>query len=82
MKLTLYALALIIMLALIGHIRITLSPFSISFGRGWLVLGVILIMGGLTCLFMQWYGDGLNKGIEMKQEVIEEIEVEKIKETI
>lgn len=78
MKPTLYTLALLIMLALIGHIRITLSPFSISFGRGWLLLGIILLMAGCGCLFMQWYGEGLKKGVQIKQEVIEENKKETI----
>lgn len=82
MKLYLSTLALTLMLLFLADTRITLWPFSISFGRGWLVLGIISIMAGCVCLKTQWYNDGLKRGAEIKQEVIEEIKQEKIKETI
>lgn len=72
MKLYLSTLALTLMLAFIADTTITWRPFSISFGRGWLVLGIIFIMCGCMCLKAQWYADGLKKGKEIKQEKIKE----------
>lgn len=82
MKLYLSILALSLMFAFIADTRIAFAPFSISFGRGWLVLGIILIMCGCVCLKCQWYSDGLKRGSEVKQEVFDEIKQEKIKEVI
>lgn len=82
MKLYLSTLALLLMLAFIADTRITFAPFSISFGRGWLTVGIILIMCGCVCLKVQWYSDGLKRGSEIKQEVFDEIKQEKIKEVI
>lgn len=83
MKIYLSTLALTLMLAFIADIRITLSPFSISFTRPWLALGIILIMCGCICLKCQWYQDGVKRGAEIKEEVREEIKEEKnIKESI
>lgn len=82
MKLYLSILSLSLMFAFIADTRITFAPFSISFGRGWLVLGIILIMCGCVCLKCQWYSDGLKRGSEVKQEVFDEIKQEKIKEVI
>ena len=45
MKLYLSTLALTLMLSFIADIRISFSPFSISFARPWLAVGIILIMG-------------------------------------
>lgn len=66
MKLYLSSLALFLLLVYLADTRITLWPFSIYFGRGWLVLGMILILCGCICMKAQWYGDGLKKGAEMK----------------
>jgi hypothetical protein len=44
MKLYLSTLALFLMLAFIADIQITFFPFSISFARPWLAVGIILIM--------------------------------------
>jgi hypothetical protein len=83
MKLYLSTLAITLMLLFIADTRITLLPFSISFARGWLALGIILIICGCICLKAQWYGEGLKKGAEIKEEVREEIkEPVKIKEVI
>jgi hypothetical protein len=83
MKLYLSTLALTLMLLFIAETKITLWPFSISLARGWLVLGIILIMCGCICLKEQWYGDGLKRGAEIKEEVREEIkEQTNIKKTI
>lgn len=82
MKLYLSTLALTVLLLFLADTKITLWPFSISFGRGWLVLGIIQIICGCICLKAQWYSDGVKQGKEVKQEVIEEIKDEKIKEVI
>jgi hypothetical protein len=83
MTLYLSTLALTLMLAFIADTTITLSPFSISFARPWLALGIILIVAGSLCLKAQWYGDGLKRGAEIKQEVFDEIKEQKnIKESI
>lgn len=82
MKLYLTTLALTLMLAFIADTRINLWPFSISFGRGWLTLGIIFIMCGCICLKCQWYSDGLKRGAEIKKEVIEEVKEEIKKELI
>jgi len=68
MKLYLSTLALTIMLAFIADTKITFSPFSISFARPWLAIGIILIMCGCICLKAQWYEDGLKKGTEIREE--------------
>jgi hypothetical protein len=86
MKIYLYTLALTILLAFMADARITLSPFNISFARPWLVVGIILIMCGCICLKAQWYGDGLKRGVEIKQDVFDDIKktepVKKITEEI
>lgn len=83
MKLYLLTLALFLMLAFIADTRITLWPFSISFARPWLAVGIILIMCGCICLKAQWYEDGLKRGAEIKKEVFDEIKKAKnIKESI
>jgi uncharacterized membrane protein len=83
MKPYLSTLALTLMLLFIADTRITLWPFSISFARPWLVLGIILIMCGCICLKAQWYNDGLKRGAEIKEEVREGIKEQvKIKESI
>lgn len=82
MKLYLSTLALCLILLFIADTRITFFPFSISFGRGWLVLGMILILCGCICLKCQWYEDGLKRGAEIKKEVFDEIKEGKIKEKI
>jgi uncharacterized membrane protein len=83
MKLYLSTLALTLMLAFIAEIRISINQFSISFARGWLALGIILIMCGGLCLKAQWYNDGLKRGAEIKEEVGEGIKEQvKIKESI
>lgn len=82
MKIYLTTLALTLIFAFIADTRITLWPFSISFGRGWLALGIILIMCGCVCLKAQWYGDGLRKGAEIKEEVFDEIKQEEIKSSL
>jgi uncharacterized membrane protein len=80
MKLYLSTLALTILLAYMADTRVTIWPFSITFARGWLVLGIILIMCGCICLKAQWYNDGLKRGAEIKEEVREEIK-EPVKST-
>ena len=83
MKLYLSTLALTLMLAFIADIRISFSPFSISFARPWLAVGIILIMCGCICLKWQWYGDGVKRGAEIKEEVFDEIKKAKnIKESL
>jgi hypothetical protein len=83
MKLYLSTLALTLMLAFIADIRITFSPFSISFARPCLAIGIILIMCGCICLKAQWDGDGLKRGAEIKEDVKDEIKEQKnIKESI
>lgn len=86
MKIYLQTLALTLLLAFMADMHITFRPFSISFSRGWLVLGTLLIMCGCICLKAQWYSDGLKRGAEIKkeaaQEVLKELQKEKIKEKI
>lgn len=82
MKLYLSTLALTLMLLYLADTTITFRPFSISFGRGWLVLGMISIMAGCVCLKTQWYNDGLKRGAEIKEEVMEEIKQEEIKRSL
>jgi len=79
MKLYLSTLDLFLMLAFIADTKITFSPFSISFARPWLAVGIILIMCGCICLKAQWYEEGLKRGAEIKEEVKEPV---KIKENI
>ena len=79
MKLYLSTLALTLMLAFIADIRITLWSFSIILARPWLAVGIILIMCGCICLKAQWYGDGVKRGAEIKEETKEPV---KIKESI
>lgn len=78
MKLYLFTLALTLLLAYLADTRISFSPFSISFGRGWLVLGIILIIYGCICVRWQWCDD------KIKKKVIEQVEQqqEEIKESI
>lgn len=73
MKHYLSTLALTLILAYLADTTITWRPFSISFGRGWLVLGIIFIMCGCICLKAQWYTDGLKRGAEIKEEVNQEL---------
>jgi hypothetical protein len=83
MKIYLYSLALFLIVSYLADTRITFSPFSISFGRGWLVLGVILIMCGCICLKAHWYDEGLKKGVEINRKLIKEVlEEDKIKEEL
>lgn len=82
MKLYLSTLALTLLLLYLADTTITWRPFSISFGRGWMVLGMILISIGATMIYYQGRWDGLKRGAEIKQEVIEEIKQETIKESI
>lgn len=83
MKLYLTILALTLLLLYLADTTITFRPFSISFGRGWLVLGMILISIGGTMIYYQGRWDGLKRGVEIKKEVIEEIkEQQTIKESI
>lgn len=83
MKLYLTTLALTLVLLYLADTTITWRPFSITFGRGWLVLGYILIAIGGTMIYYQGRWDGLKRGAEIKKEVIEEIkEQEIIKESI
>lgn len=82
MKLYISTIALTLMLAYLADTRITFSPFSITFGRGWLMLGYILIAIGGSIIYYQGRWDGLKRGAEIKQEVIEEIKQETIKESI
>lgn len=82
MKLYLSTLALTLLLAYLADTTITWRPFSISFGRGWLVLGIILISLGVGMIYYQGRWNGLKRGAEIKQEVIDEIKERKIKETI
>lgn len=82
MKLYLSTLALTLMLLYLADTTITFRPFSISFGRGWLVLGYILIAIGATMIYYQGRWDGLKRGAQIKEEVIEEIKEQTIKESI
>lgn len=82
MKLYLTTLALTLILLYLADTTITWRPFSITFGQGWVVLGMILIMCGCICLKCQWYTDGLKKGAEIKKEALQEVLKEKIKEKI
>jgi hypothetical protein len=77
MKLFLSTLALTLMLAFIADTKITFFPFSITLARPWLAVGIILIMCGCICLKYQWYGDGLKRGAEIKEEVFDEIKKSK-----
>lgn len=83
MKIYLTTLALTLSLLYLADTTITWRPFSISFGRGLLVLGYILIAIGGSIIYYQGRWDGLKRGAEIKQEVIEDIkEQETIKESI
>lgn len=83
MKLYLTTLALTLILLFLADTTITWRPFSISFGRGWLVLGYILIAIGGSMIYYQGRWNGLKRGAEIKKEVIEEIkEQQTIKENI
>jgi hypothetical protein len=83
MKLSLYTLALTLLLLFLADTTITWRPFSISFGRGWLVLGMILISIGATMIYYQGRWNGLKRGAEIKKEVIEELkQQETINESI
>lgn len=82
MKLYLSTLALTLILAFLADTRITFSPFSISFGRGWLVLGMILIALGAGIVYYQGRWNGLKRGAEIKEEVKQEIKQEEIKRSL
>lgn len=69
MKLFLETLTLTLLLLFLADTRITFSPFSITFGRGRMVLGIIMIMCGCLFLKYHWYEEGMKKGAEMKEEV-------------
>jgi hypothetical protein len=79
MKLYLHSLALFLLLAYLADTRITLWPFSITFGRLYLVLGIISIMCGCLLLKYDAYDEGLKKGAEIKEEVRQEIKEQDIK---
>lgn len=82
MKLIIQSFILLLILAYMAEIKITLSPFSISFGRGWLAMGFILIMCGCLCLKAQWYEEGKQEFDRKLKESIKQIQEEKIKEKI
>lgn len=82
MKLYLTTLALSLILLFLADITITWRPFSISFGRGWLVLGIILISLGIGIIYYQGRWDGLKRGVEMKDGLIKELQEDKIKSSI
>lgn len=82
MKLSLQATALLLLLAFLADTRITFSPFSITFGRGWLVLGMILIALGAGIVYYQGRWNGLKRGAEIKEEVKQEINQEEIKRSL
>jgi hypothetical protein len=82
MKIYLTTLAISLILLYLADTTITWRPFSISFGRGWLVLGMILIAVGVGMVYYQGRWDGLKRGGAIKEEVKKEIEESKIKETI
>lgn len=82
MKLYLTTLALTLILAYLADTTITWRPFSISFGRGWLVLGMILIALGVGMVYYQGRWNGLKRGAEIKKEVFEEIKQGKIKSSL
>lgn len=78
-----YFTTLALILAYLADTTITWRPFSVSFGRLYLVVGIILIMCGCICLKAHWYEEGLKRGAEIKKEVIEEIKGQQtIKESI
>lgn len=79
MKLYLTTLALSLVLLYLADTTITWRPFNVTFGRGWLVLGYILIAIGGSIIYYQGRWDGLKRGAEIKKEVIEEIKQETIK---
>lgn len=72
MKLYLSTLALTLLLAYLADTTITWRPFSINFGRGWLVMGIIFIMCGCICLKAHWYNEGLKRGAEIYKETLKE----------
>lgn len=82
MKLILQSLFLVLILAYMAEVKISLSPFSISFGRGWLVIGFILIMCGCLCLKAQWYKEGKREFDKEMREKVKQIQEEKIKDQI
>lgn len=71
MKTYLATLALPIFLIYLADITITWRPFSVTFGRGLLVLGYILIAIGAAIIYYQGRWNGLKRGAEIKKEVIE-----------
>lgn len=86
MKLYLSTLALTLILLYLAYTTITFRPFSITFGRGWLMLGYILMSIGGTMIYYQGRWDGLKRRAEIKKEVMDEaikqFEEEKTKEKI
>lgn len=82
MKLILQSLFLLVILAYMAEVKISLSPFFISFGRGYLAMGFILIMCGCLCLKAQWYQEGKQEFDNEMREKVKQIQEEKIKETI
>jgi uncharacterized membrane protein len=85
MKPFLTTFTITLLLLFIADSKITFWPFTISFARGWLALGIILIMCGGLCLKAQWYNDGLKRWAEIKEEVfdaIKKVKKTKIKEDI
>lgn len=74
MKTYLTTLTLTLTLLYLADTTITWRPFSISFGRGMLVLGYILIAIGGTIIYYQGRWDSLKRSAEIKKEVREEVE--------
>lgn len=80
MKTALLILAIIAALLFIANTTITFKPFRITFGSPWMI-GVAIFSGlTFTCVSMHykqyWYQKGLDKGAEIKSEVIEELRQE------
>lgn len=83
MKEILQVIALAAILAYLAKVRISFAPFSISFDRGWFVIGMILIAIGASIIYYQGRWDGLRRGVEIKEEVKKEIiEESKIKNSL
>ena len=82
MKIYLSTLALSLILLFLADTTITWRPFSISFGRGWWALGMILIALGVGMVYYQGRWNGLKRGAEIKQEVFDEIKERKTKDKI
>ena len=84
MKTAFWIVIIIAMAAYMADTKIAFKPFSITFGRLWFLVAYVLFLGGAFCLRLQYYSEayekGLRRGAEIHQEVIDEVERQRVTE--